>query len=577
MAKIVQICFRDQRSPSADESRLREIFQRLAPDNLTPRPPQFISAPGLLTGIFNPTAPFPIHEASVCLGVLVAPGDDWSEPGAEAPDGTYALFRATDNKLEIVTDPVATRTVWYAQTDSLFLAATSQRAIVHLLGSFEPQLEIFPWLLFTGSLGPSLSWDRRVKRLPGDARLTLDRRTWKLQLRQEQIRFQPESRPAAQMREQLQQAIQLVLGNLNIDLYRWPLTLSGGYDSRLLLEMLRKFAPELPCITWGLQKSLRLHESDAAVVADLAKTYHLQWRYLETDLTDEPIETVLRRFLVAGEGRIDHMSGYMDGFSIWRNLQSQGFHGVLRGDEPFGVGPFVYTEYDVRRNSGCFLAHDFANRDRIGHTGADDHQLPDLLKRRADETMATWRGRLYQQFKLPSINAALSDLKYTYLEVINPLLSRSIVNLQRTIPDRDRTNKAVLRELTNSFGCPVRYATRGATERIGSPLRTDAAVAMLADELASRRVRALFPSRFVDDLVSSLTRSNHRVVSQKGPLRTLATRLMPDPLRSLLRTTITKPRLDPNVLAFRVYTIAKMHEILTEDAKVLTSRDVDPT
>ena len=89
---------------------------------------------GIVAGISNPSDLIAVHGTSVAAGYLVDPGK-WEIPGTGRPDGAYALFRSDDAVVEIVSDALASRTVWYAKTDDMFVASTSQRAIVSLAGN----------------------------------------------------------------------------------------------------------------------------------------------------------------------------------------------------------------------------------------------------------------------------------------------------------------------------------------------------------------------------------------------------------------------------------------------------------
>jgi len=89
---------------------------------------------------------------------------------------------------------VASRTIWYVQTDDVFMASTSQRAIVYFLHEFQPDKTAFLWMLSSGTLGPDASWDSRVKRLGPNARLILDRSMWRLRVERENIGFDPSIR-----------------------------------------------------------------------------------------------------------------------------------------------------------------------------------------------------------------------------------------------------------------------------------------------------------------------------------------------------------------------------------------------
>ena len=58
-------------------------------------------------------------------------------PGSAPPDGSYALIRCSADEIELVADIAASRAVWYYHDDDVFLASSSQRALVALLGDFE--------------------------------------------------------------------------------------------------------------------------------------------------------------------------------------------------------------------------------------------------------------------------------------------------------------------------------------------------------------------------------------------------------------------------------------------------------
>ena len=53
----------------------------------------------------------------------------------------------------------------------------------------------------------------------------------------------------------------------------------------------------------------------------------------------EDIEGVFDRFVTAGKGRIDHVSGYLDGFGVFEDLSESDVDGLIHGDERFGWRP----------------------------------------------------------------------------------------------------------------------------------------------------------------------------------------------------------------------------------------------
>lgn len=70
--------------------------------------------------------------------------------GAERSEGTFALFRPDGNRIQVLTDYAGSRTIWYVATPELFAAATSQRMLVAVLGSFDFNFLSVKWLLAAG-------------------------------------------------------------------------------------------------------------------------------------------------------------------------------------------------------------------------------------------------------------------------------------------------------------------------------------------------------------------------------------------------------------------------------------------
>jgi hypothetical protein len=135
-------------------------------------------------------------------------------------------------------------------TDDLFVASTSQRAIVTALGSYRPNRDAIAWMLSAGNLGPGLSWDSRIRCLPGNSRVVLDRDSWSLKEIVERIEFAPRHAPDRTHRDEFIRALREVFGKLRIDSETWNLMLSGGLDSRCILLMLENKSG-LRSVTWG--------------------------------------------------------------------------------------------------------------------------------------------------------------------------------------------------------------------------------------------------------------------------------------------------------------------------------------
>ena len=169
MAKAVYVCVRNGSTTKTENLRtaIDSISRRICPDNITPRPAQIIEHSGVVAGVFSSAGSVTNQLASVCLGHLTD-YENWQAPGQPAPEGTFVIFRANERTLEILTDPVGSRPAWYYIDEEILIAGTSQRAIVSLLRSFEFNTKVIPWLLVTGTPGPTEAWDCRVRRIGAD-------------------------------------------------------------------------------------------------------------------------------------------------------------------------------------------------------------------------------------------------------------------------------------------------------------------------------------------------------------------------------------------------------------------------
>ena len=240
MAKNIYICSREKLAVSV-EKRLREICKKLSPDNITPGDSRVVVAENIAYGIMNPSRTLLESGTSLLMGQIFGKNEKWDEPLGEFPDGSYALFRNGAQHCEIVSDPVASRTIWYYLDENLFIASTSQRAIVMFIGSFEFDERMIPWVLSTGSLGPVFSWDKRIKRVPADSSIILNKDEWSVSAKSNPIEFNLVKRSDEQHESQLRESLKTTFKSLNLDYSNWALPLSGGYDSRGILCFLHEF------------------------------------------------------------------------------------------------------------------------------------------------------------------------------------------------------------------------------------------------------------------------------------------------------------------------------------------------
>ena len=561
MSKIIYVCAREG-LPVSVEERLRSICRSLEPDNIVPPPPRVSCHGNSAYGVMNPSMSMREKDGSVVVGQLLGDENSWQGvlSGSE-PDGSYALFRNKDDRLEITSDPTGSRAIWYYKDEKIFIASTSQRAVVMFTGSFEFNEKVIPWMLSSGCLGPLLSWDKRIELLPADSSLVLNKQRWSVSMTSNPIDFAPLERSEDRCERMLREALETTFAKLSVDFSKWVLPLSGGYDSRAILFLLRdagRNIGDLRTVTWGLESRRDLKGSDAYIAKRVAEALHVSNEYHHVEFADDAAGEIIDRFVLLGEGRIDHLSGYMDGFEMWRTFFEDGIRGIVRGDEGFGwKKPALPTEWMIRRSVGLSLCSDFYHLRSYENYGFPAQKIPRNLLRHAErrETLAAWRDRLYHQYRMPTILSALTDLKISYVEEINPFLSRNILGAVRRLPDSLRTDKYLFSRIVESWRPEIGFATTAAVAPPRLALREKGIAALIEEDISSEHAKSIFPSAFLN-----------------GVLKNMNTKL---PRTSRLQSYRSKARallglglgLDPNILAFRAFIISRMNAILNRDCR----------
>jgi hypothetical protein len=542
----------------------RDVLNRkLAGDNIEPRAPRLARRPGLTAALLNPSGAARMTGASMAIGTMLDPADDWHVPGAALPDGSFALLRADDLYVELAADSAGSRTLWYALTDRELIASSSQRAIVMLLGSFQPNREALPWMLSSGTLGPTAGWDTRVRRVQPGERVLLDRRRWRIKTIRPSLAFAADDAPRAAHLERLGAAVVDACRRWPLDARKWVLTLSGGADSRSLLYLLRERG--IAAVTWGLPRSAEQDGNDAQVARRLARTLAVPHRFFPIETSSDTLDGVLERFLAAGEGRVARISGYVDGFRIWKTLFDEGCEGVIRGDEAFG-SIAVSSAYAARWTASLTTLADYFSPEEVAGFDLPDQPLPAALERHSNETLSTWRDRLYLQFRVPTLLAGLTDLKTAYLEVGNPLLANSVLTCVRALPDELRTGKRLWHELVGRQLPSLALAKHVAIPSLTDFLADPGVLDLLLEDLSSAGAANIFSPLLRARCCSALRAALREAPGAPGRERRPAlSRAVPTKFRAVIRHW-SRPSLEPAVLAFRAFLAARMHRLLSLDA-----------
>jgi len=575
VSKLVLVCLRSPRPGEleATRRRLAAFLESLRPDHWQVAPVAVTDdGNSAVAGVYNLASPDVMHGVSSYAGWLRGDADRWWRPDAPVPDGSFALVRGDARAIEAVADYAASRTLWFAHTEDMFIVSTSQRAIPWFLHSYEPNPRALLWLLGSGAIGHGNSWDRRARPLGPGARARLDRRSWRLTVVEPTILLQADPVPDRMHKERLRHALEAVCGELGLDWSKWLMLLSGGLDSRSILLQMRD-RRNVRCVTWGRREARDKPGTDAFVARRISAQLGLSHQYHETDPRPEGIERVLTRFLLAGEGRVDHIAGYLDGFELWRSLAASGVQGVVRGDEASGTG--VRSDFtEAARALGFVSWSEIEGVPSLAALGLDHlgpYEAPPDIRYRPDETPTGWVDRVVHASRVPIILGSLSELKSGYVEIAAPLVARPIVEAVRAQPDHLRQSKTLFRALAAEKGLRVPYAVDRAIDDPESALRVEGMREVLLDEISSRTPRELLSNELVSFVLAEFDRAPPADPrpSMMGRLRRTVKPFMPRLVVSTFRERAHAPKLSVRRLALRAYLITRMNARLNDDARTI--------
>ncbi len=571
MTNLIYGCWRDPQK-AFDEASLIRVADRIAPSGIRTYPHHVAvnETEGLcLTG---PVGVAAAKGTSAHLGAFEGRWPEWHVVGSDLPDGSYALIRSNDAKVEVCSDFAGSRTLWYARTEDHFFASTSQRALICLLEGFVLNRSAVAWFLSSGSLGPTDAWDRRLSRLPSGGCLELDRKLWRTVLHTHPAEFHPRKMLASDCRHDLSALLKETIQGFDFKTGNWALPLSGGYDSRFILTSLYEGGLRPFTMTWGLAASLTQPGNDAFIAEKLAKHYGLSHEYLLTEASEDPPEPVVDAFLSASSGATDQLFPYLDGLRMWSSFSDRGIDGVIRGDHGFGWIP-TRSDLHARTSMDLMILEDFLDEATAEQISDQKQKIPEGLQRREDETIPTYRDRLHHSYHIPIGLAALSDVKAPFVEIASPLLSRRVLEFVRQMPDEFRTGKALFKHIAKSVSPPIPYATMGADDDRDDYLGSAPFSRWLETELGTEIAHRLFPAPFRESLLAGI----HRAPSPLTPSRNLRAalkRIIPTSWVRAVRARMGPILPGRRLLALRSSLICRMVRLLEQDAALLgTSRE----
>lgn len=495
----------------------------------------------------------------------------WDGVDSERTSGALHLCvpNISNNVLTCGSGIVGQAPIWFVGSPTLFIASTSLYAVA-LLACKElhgPSQRL--WMLSAGAIPPGELGG--VELLAPGGTLTFDATKWAWQTQEPAVTFMATFRDASRARtlllDLLRDAVRPFTGSDD----GYVLPLSGGYDSRALLVLLKDEGRDVDTITWGRPGMEDAVGSDAYVARRLAREYGVRNTYAPIDPSHSSFSDTADRFLRASDGRTDHIWGYLDGFSMWQRLRDRGVQGVIRGDEAFGWEP-VSSEAGVLHRVGLTRLMDYAGSRTLSDIGLQDwesQKTPVRFERRVGEGLPAWRDRLYQTYRIPAILAALSSVKSWYVRVANPLLSEQIIAFVRTLPDHSRTNKLLFRQVVDSLGCRVPYATKSATHQFDELFAIPNVYETVCDELNSAETESLFSPAFRRIIVQRIGGGKPGGKKRGGSALVRIKRLVPRSIRNAVHNRAERTPVNWGLLALRAFLVCRAAQIFRNDKRLV--------
>lgn len=565
MANWVYVCSRES-WPGIDRRILERVADRITPELIRGHPHRILARPGEGLCLTGPHGAAEVAGFAAHLGAFSGASTGWHQPGTPVPDGSFALIRSDGGITEACADDAGSRTIWYVFTDRQFIASTSQRALVCLLGDLALSRPALAWFLSAGNLGPTDSWDRRIRRLPRGARLTLERSRWSIQIHTTPLVFEPLPMSEAEAREGLRHALWQAIQGCGFRMPPWILPLSGGYDSRLLLAALHEAGHRPRTVTWGMAHSRDERGNDAYVARNLARHYGLPNDYLLTERSKAAPAEVVDTFLAASGGTTDTLFPYLDGLRMWAHFTAEGVAGIIRGDEGFGTRPRPVGHHAPAQ--GLILLQDFLDPETAEWISDGGQVMPEALQPRTEESLQTYGDRLIHGHFIPVTLAGLSDVKAPFLEIANPMLAASVLAFVRRMPDAMRAGRAVYQRLTASVSPSVPFARLSADDNWNGFLYGERYTRWIAEELQGGFADRHLPPRFREALLAALgtgTSPHGPGLAGKRALK----RLIPPSWVALVRSLGRPAMPGARDLAFRCALASRSARMLEQDARCL--------
>ena len=147
------------------------------------------------------------------------------------------------------------------------------------------------------------------------------------------------------------------------------------------------------------------------------------------------------------------------------------------------------------------------------------------MRRDKTESLSQWRDRLWLNFRTPVVTTALDDIKVAYVEIVNPLLYKNVVEAIEILPDGLRNGKSLFTEIVNEMFSEISYASVASIEDADEILKRKDILKNLydLDGIGDTQVKSIEDffsneknSNIIQSLIAVLNIDDFKKISKKG-------------------------------------------------------------
>lgn len=434
---------------------------------------------------FGPDFP-PGDAAAIALKLIelyLGQGADF----AASLDGTFVVFIHDPRRGEdiLANDHYASRPVCYAQQNGLLYFSPEPKGIAQLPG-FEAHTDEAALLMVLthGHLLGSATYYREVQYLPPGSILRVS--GGRVELRRYFEYLVNEKMGGADAPELAEELAAVMRGAIRKRRHHLPhlvIPISGGYDSRGILAMVREMTgARLTTVSWGTDEQTA--DADAAIGRRVAEFYGTHHHFLPRRFTDSitAIEETVAR--VDG-GSVDAVM-HPNELQLMRTIRREwGTDYLFRGDEIFGFKGEACTRTEALARVGLQELGNYPALVDLLHPGrrAEFLKLSSEAVERAQAECplalpSARKDYLHYNHKIRNFANRSNYYKLGILEAANPWLDKDVVEFLRRVPAPCRIDKVLYRRtLAAAFPTLMQLpiARRNSLEDFARLTREDAA------------------------------------------------------------------------------------------------------